>query len=269
MSRLVVTKTSRHHEGRHRNHVRQSGDPRRRHHRVIERRCRILTKAKRCPFSVNRFGKHSRPKKPAFFFSWFAYFVQTVYNVQGSLIDRGGEPAVEIVFTEEQLAWCQKVSSGSSDYPYDRDDLLSEAMVALWKAATSGARNPDAWAKACFFNAKKEIWRRLKTLKRGCKPDSYPESGLDSLIDPMHIDPALLVEAADLYRGDPPIMAEPCLDCGTTGGGADRHYDVNVKPRRTLGLCNACYVKGHRKRTDYHRKAREQYRQAKEKRCRD
>lgn len=150
---------------------------------------------------------------------------------------------MELTFTEEQLAWCRKVSRGRSDYPFDRDDLLSEAMVAVWKASTAGVKNPEAWSKTCFFNAKREIWRRFKTIKRWCKPTPFPESGADSLVDPLAVDPSLVVEAGDLYQGGPPIEVEPCLGCGTTGGSVGHRLTVNAKPRRTKGLCNACYTK--------------------------
>lgn len=147
-------------------------------------------------------------------------------------------------FTEEQLAWCKRVSRRDSDFPYDRDDLYSAAMEAVWEAAKSGAENQDAMRNSIFAKTKADLWDKANAAKRHFAK-AVSAFGRFPVVDMYAVNPMLVAMGGDLHRSRFPNLAEPCVVCGTTTGrvrdGENSHKAK--RPSRTKGMCRSCYLK--------------------------
>lgn len=147
-------------------------------------------------------------------------------------------------FTEEQLAWCRKVSRRDSDFPYDRDDLYSAAMEAVWIASESGGSNQEALRASIFAKSKVDLWDKANAAKRN-SGKAVSAFGRFPVVDMYAVNPMLVAMGGDLHRSKFKDLAEPCVVCGTkTGRVRDGENSHKVgKPSRTKGMCRSCYLK--------------------------
>lgn len=151
---------------------------------------------------------------------------------------------MEFQFTEEQLAWCRRVSRQNADFPYDRDDLYSAAMEAVWLASESGVENQEALRNSIFAKSKGDLWDKANAAKRHFAK-AVSAFGRFPVVDMYAVDPMLVAMGGDLHRSKFKRLAEPCVVCGTRTGrvrdGENSHRAK--KPRRKKGMCYSCYMK--------------------------
>lgn len=148
---------------------------------------------------------------------------------------------------EKYLPWCRKMAGLTEYRSLDPSDVLSAAMVSVWKAhemADPGTK-PMTLARTIFRNAANDLLR-----KRFCRRrlesewptyESYTGTMLVVVQDIRSSEPweiASANEEISLFMSKPP-EAKPCTNCGTKGGcSAGGRLK---KPSRTRGLCSKCY----------------------------
>lgn len=149
--------------------------------------------------------------------------------------------------------WCVTRPRDTRFRGLDRDDVVSEAAVAIWTAFEWMTAHGLPLEDLLRVATRRLIQRTQDMRSRPMKMRRHPGHGLRILDWPRDDDDAFMDIVDPRARQPLDILidreerkaangrAEPCAKCGTTAGVRRSGRD---KPERIRGLCHACYNRG-------------------------